>query len=195
MNVNFISKSKTILFITRWSFFSLVFFGYSKAYSAESPKLSVFQSQIQSCGIDIKNMSEVKSFDQIYKGLSELLLVSERIVYKELVYKTKAERRKLKVTNDSIEIFKIGEEDRHFKITVESRQKSKTTRAAISQFILNTKTESDWEKIAESREGGLQIEFVRDNGKLTQLNIKSSKSDKKLECLIVNGSEICLCNK
>ncbi len=165
--------------------------------SAQTSKvrLSSLQSQIQSCGVEVEKLNEIKTFDQIYKGISKYTMLSEKIVYRELVYKFKNERRKLKVINNEIEIYKIGDEDRHYKMPIEPRQKSKTVRAAISQYILNMKIESDWEKITEERVGGLQVEFVRDNGNMSQLSLKFSKADSKLECLIVNQSEICLCNK
>lgn len=163
---------------------------------AQEKKLNPFQRQIDQCGVQLDQLSEIKNFSQIYEALKKkYILVSERIAYKELVYFAKAEKRKIKVTNDSIELFKIDEQSRHVAIENPSKQKFSTIRGAIRQITLNQKIESDWEKSVESREGGLQIELVRDNEKLNQITIHQTKTGQKLECLVVKQSEICICNK
>ena len=166
-------------------------------FSAEKLKpLSLYQNQIKDCGFDFENIRNIKTHFQLYSEASKkFALRSEKTIYRELFFRVKNEARKIKITNDVIELFKIGDEDRHTPINIEARQKYQTLQSQISQLTLNTKFESDWQKTEELRNSGVKIEIVRVDQKITQLKMNIDHSIKSLDCQLVNVSEICLCNK
>ena len=97
-------------------------------------------------------------------------------MYQELFFRTKNENRKIKVTNDNVEIFKIYKDDVHTPILSEARQKNQTTQMLISKLILNTNIEKNWKKSLEIRENGFKFEIVRIDDKITQFKINSENS-------------------
>ncbi len=158
--------------------------------------LSSFQNQIKDCEIKLIELQNVKNFLNLHNEIQKkYLLLSEKTLYRELYFQIKNENRKIKITNDVLELFKIGDQERHSVINTDPRQKAKTLQAQISQLVLNAKIEKDWQKTLEIRENGLRIEAVRVDSKMTQLKISSDKNAKALDCQVVNSSEICLCNK
>ncbi len=162
----------------------------------KSVQLSSFQNQINDCKINISDLQNVKNFSLLYSSVQKkYLLISEKIIYQELFFRIKNENRKIKVTNDNVEIFKIDKDDVHTPILSEARQKNQTTQMLISKLILNTNIEKNWKKSLEIRENGFKFEIVRIDDKITQFKINSEKNPKILDCQIVNSSEICLCNK
>jgi hypothetical protein len=174
----------------------LVFPVFTVGSSKEEPRLSAFQTQIQVCQVNVPTLHEVKSFGQLYKSLSQIyLLVSERILYRELIFLTKDDRRKIKVTDDKIELFRVDADDRHTALEYSPRQKKQTVASAISELTLNHRIESNWEKRLEKREKGLTIEYVRDNERLTQMTVRVSRPERVLECMTIKQSEICVCRK
>ncbi len=157
---------------------------------------SSFQNQIKDCEIKLTELKSIKNFLSLHNEIQKkYLLLSERTLYRELYFQIKNENRKIKVTNDVLELFKIGDEERHSIINVDTRQKTKTLQSQISQLVLNAKIEKDWQKTLEIHENGLKIEAVRVDSKITQLKISSDKNLKTLDCQVVNASEICICNK
>lgn len=175
----------------------LLFLLSSNLFCAETLKpLSLFQNQIKDCGFEFEKIRDIKTHSQLYSEASKkFALRSEKTIYRELYFRVKNETRKIKITNDTVELFKIGEEDRHTPLNIEARQKYQTLQSQISQLTLNTKIENDWQKIEEIRNSGVKIEIVRVDQKITQLKMNIDKSTKSLDCQLVNVSEICLCNK
>ncbi len=158
--------------------------------------LSMFQSQIKNCNLDFNQLKSLKNYSQLYTEIQKkYLLVSEKIIYRELFFRTQDENRKIKITNNAIELFKIDKDQRHIPINIDMRHRPKVLQAQINQLILNAKIENDWQKTLEIHENGLKIEIVRVDEKITQLKVMSNKNRKTLDCQIVQESEVCLCNK
>ena len=167
------------------------------AWSAEnSGKLTSFQNQINECQLKLPDLKTIKNYQQLYLQIQKkYLIVSSRTLYRELTFKVKTENRKIKVTNDVVELFQVSDDETHIKIDIDPRHKSKNSNSLISQLILGAKIDKDWQKILEIRESSLRIEIVRIDGLLSQLKISTDKNKKSLDCQVVNNSEICLCHK
>lgn len=182
-------------FIGKFHFFTCGLLICFTAFSAQI-KSSLFQQQIESCKIEIENLSKVKTMAAIYSGLSKsLLLSSEKTIAREILYKAKNENRKITVYNDEIKIFKIQDDETLSPIVLEKRPQSKTISGYIKQLILNMPVDRDWSRVSETRETGINIEITRNNGKITQLKVKNPKaSGKILECQTSENLELCLCN-
>jgi hypothetical protein len=158
--------------------------------------LSLFQTQIKDCELNLSDLASIKSFSAIYSEIKKkYLITSEKTLYRELYFQTKGEKRKIKITNDIVEIFRMDKDDRPTELGIDSRHKNKTTQALVSQLILNAKIENDWQKTLELRENSLKIEIVRVDQKITQIKVLSGKNTNVLDCQVVNASEVCLCNK
>ena len=158
--------------------------------------LSLFQNQIKDCDLVLSELQNIKSFSALYAEIQKkYLIVSEKTLYRELTFQTKGENRKIKITNDNLEIFKVDRDDKLVKLGIDARHKLKTPQAQVSQLTLNAKIENDWIKSIETRENSLKIEIVRVDQKITQIKVSSLKSNSILDCQIVNTSEVCLCNK
>jgi hypothetical protein len=177
-------------------YFAIYFLFFASAAFCKDSTLSVFQSQIKDCDFNFSELKSIKNFSNLYAEIQKkYLLTSERTLYRELYFQVKNENKKIKITNDVLELFKIGENERHTQINIDARQKSLTLQSQISQLTLNAKIDSDWKKSLEFRENSLKIEIVRVDDKITQLKVVSDKNLKTLDCQIVNASEVCLCNK
>lgn len=158
--------------------------------------LSLFQTQIKDCELDLSDLQTIKSFSALYAEIQKkYLITSEKTLYRELYFQTKGEKRKIKITNDVVEIFRMDKDDRPTKLGIDPRHKNKTTQALVNQLILNAKIENDWQKTLELRENSLKIEIVRVDQKITQIKVLSGKKANVLDCQVVNTSEVCLCNK
>lgn len=167
-------------------------------------RLSVYQEQIKKCIPQLKSYSEFKTMSQIYDRLNgKFLLISESTLYRELFYRSlssqgqqgKSEDRKIKVTDNKIELFRVESDERLSPINTGMRQQKGIIDGQIKQLTLNAKIEKDWSKVREIREGGLVIEVVRVDGKITQFQFNTEKTKLKLDCLMVNNSEVCLCTQ
>ncbi len=158
--------------------------------------LSLFQTQIKDCELELSNLQSVKSFSALYAEIQKkYLITSEKTLYRELYFQTKGEKRKIKITNDLVEIFRMDKNDLPTKLGIDPRHKNKTTQGLVNQLILNAKIENDWQKTLELRENSLKIEIVRVDQKITQIKVLSGKNTNVLDCQVVNASEVCLCNK
>jgi hypothetical protein len=176
-------------------FFSLLFFASSFAKTNVTP-LSLFQIQIKDCELDLTDLQTVKSFSALYAEIQKkYLITSEKTLYRELYFQTKGEKRKIKITNDVVEIFRMDKDGRPTLLGIDPRHKNKTIQALVNQLILNAKTENDWQKTLELRENSLKIEIVRVDQKITQIKVLSGKNTNVLDCQVINTSEVCLCNK
>lgn len=167
-------------------------------------KLSVYQQQIKKCLPQLKKFSDYKTMSQIYDVInSKFLLVSENTLYRELFYRSlssqgqlgQSEDRKLKVTDNKIELLRIEKDEKVTPIDIDARQLNGPVEAQIKQLTLNAKIEKDWGKTRQVREGGLVLEVVRIDNKINQLQVSSEKTKLKLDCQMVNSSEVCLCSK
>lgn len=176
-------------------FLSLLFFACSFAKTNATP-LSLFQIQIKDCDLELTDLQTIKSFSALYSEIQKkYLITSEKTLYREMYFQTKGERRKIKITNDVVEIFRMDKDGRPTPLGIDPRHKNKTTQALVNQLILNAKTENDWQKTLELRENSLKIEIVRVDQKITQIKVLSGKNTNVLDCQVVNTSEVCLCNK
>jgi hypothetical protein len=156
----------------------------------------VISNSNQDCELELSNLQSVKSFSALYAEIQKkYLITSEKTLYRELYFQTKGEKRKIKITNDLVEIFRMDKNDLPTKLGIDPRHKNKTTQGLVNQLILNAKIENDWQKTLELRENSLKIEIVRVDQKITQIKVLSGKNTNVLDCQVVNASEVCLCNK
>jgi general stress protein 26 len=175
----------------------LIIFGCHTVFSKEKKIiLSEFQKQISQCELNISNLENIKNFPQLYSAIQKkYVMLTEKILYQELYFNVNNEKRKIKVTNDSLELFRIEKDEVHTLMDNELRQKNLLIHGLIKKLTLNAKIEKDWKKSLETFDGGLSVETVRVDEKITHLKIFSKKKSKNLDCEVVNSSEICLCNK
>ena len=138
-------------------FLSLLFCASSFSKTNVVP-LSLFQTQIKDCELDLSDLQAIKSFSALYAEIQKkYLITSEKTLYRELYFQKKGEKRKIKITNDVVEIFRMDKDDRPTQLGIDSRHKNKTTQALVNQLILNAKVENDWQKTLELRENSLKI--------------------------------------
>ena len=174
----------------------LTIFGSDSFAKTDSISLSLFQTQIKDCELTLSDLQNIKSFAVLYSEIQKkYLLTSEKILYRELYFHAKGEKRKIKISNDSVEVFRVDKDDKPTKLGIDARHKNKTTQALVNQLTLNAKIENDWQKTLEFRENSLKIEIVRVDQKITQIKVASTKGSEVLDCQIINKSEVCLCNK
>lgn len=166
------------------------------------PKLSVLQTQISHCGLTFPNLNKISNYNQLYSAVEKkYLLFSEKIVEREIRYRSKGENYKLRVNNDIMSLFRLGEEDRVIPTTIDipkpidAKQKITTVKGKIKQLILNAKIEEDWGQYFEQRENGVQIEYSIRNSKISQMKIDLTKTKQTLDCKLKNDSEVCFCLK
>lgn len=182
-----------------WFVFLFTFVTFAEV---SAPKLSVLQTQINNCGLSFPNLSKILSYNQLYSALDKkYLLFSEKIVEREIRYRSKGENYKLRVNNDIMSLFRLGEEDRAIPAAIEvskpidAKQKITTVKGKIKQLTLNAKIEEDWGQYFEQRENGVQIEYSIRNSKISQMKINLSKTKQVLDCKLKSESEVCFCLK
>ena len=166
------------------------------------PKLSVLQTQISNCGLTFPNLNKISNYNQLYAALDKkYLLFAEKIVEREIRYRSKGENYKLRVNNDIMSLFRLGEEDRVIPTTIDipkpidAKQKITTVKGKIKQLTLNAKIEEDWGQYFEQRENGVQIEYSIRNSKISQMKIDLTKTKQTLDCKVKSDSEVCFCLK
>lgn len=166
------------------------------------PKLSVLQTQISNCGLTFPNLNKISSYNQLYAAVEKkYLLFSEKIVEREILYRSKGENYKLRVNNDIMSLFRLGEEGRVIPTTIDipkpidAKQKITTVKGKVKQLTLNAKIEEDWGQYFEQRENGVQIEYSIRNSKISQMKIDLTKTKQTLDCKLKNDSEVCFCLK
>lgn len=166
------------------------------------PKLSVLQTQISSCGLAFPNLSKITNYNQLYAAIdAKYLLFSEKILERELRYRSKGVDYKLRVNNDIMSLFRVGEEERVTPMMIDipkpidAKQKIATVKGKIRQLTLNAKIEEDWGQYFEQRENGVQIEYSIRNSKISQMKINLTKTKQVLDCKVKNNSEVCFCLK
>ena len=167
-----------------------------------APKLSVLQTQISNCGLEFPNLNKISNYNQLYSAIdSKYLLFSEKIVERELRYRSKGDDYKLRVNNDIMSLFRVGEEERvtptqiNIPKPIDAKQKITTVKGKIRQLTLNAKIEEDWGQYFEQRENGVQIEYSIRNSKISQMKINLTKTKQVLDCKVKSDSEVCFCLK
>lgn len=166
------------------------------------PKLSVLQTQISYCGLTFPNLNKISNYNQLYAALEKkYLLFSEKIIEREIRFTSKGENYKLRVNNDIMSLFRLGEEDRAIPTNIvlskpiDAKQKITTVKGKIKQLTLNAKIEEDWGQYFEQRENGVQIEYSIRNSKISQMKINLTKTKQTLDCKVKSDSEVCFCLK
>ena len=163
---------------------------------AQEADLTFFQKEISGCLPELKQLKGLKSFDTVYKSISDqFLLTSEQNIYREVLFSIKDVQQKIKVSKENLELFKIESEGRLVGVPIDARQKLKTVSAQASQILNRAHISSDWHKTLEIREGALTIELVKKDGKIFQLSVEDRKTKQKLDCNSLNDSEVCICHK
>ncbi|MFN3453636.1 MAG: hypothetical protein ACK41T_01660 [Pseudobdellovibrio sp.] len=159
--------------------------------------LTVLQNQIKECSINLDHIKKVKNLNDLYKSIDrEYLLLSEKTLEREVLYKIRSDTYKLKVLNDVISIYKVGEEDRLEPINIDAKRKSsqvKTVKGQVKQFTLNAKVDEDWAEYFEQRESGYSLEYSIRNSKISALKITNSKNKHVLDCRLKTDAEVCNC--
>lgn len=183
-------------------FWFVFLFTFCTFAQVQAPKLSVIQTQISNCGLTFPNLTKITNYNQLYAALDKkYLLFSEKIIEREMLYRARGENYKLRVNNDVMSLFRLGEEDRAIPTAIEvskpidAKQKITTVKGKIKQLTLNAKIEEDWGQYFEQRENGVQIEYSIRNSKISQMKIKLTKTKQVLECKVKNYSEVCFCLK
>lgn len=163
---------------------------------AQSENLTHFQQEVKECLPGLKKLKGLKSFDGVYKSVSDqYLLSSEQNVYREVIFKIKDKEQKLKVIKEKLELFNIEDEGRLVQTTIDAQQKFKTVSAQASQILNRAHISFEWHKTVEIREGSLTLEVVKKDGKIFQLSVEDRKTQRKLDCNSLNESEVCICQK
>ena len=166
----------------------------------QMPKYNVIQTQISKCGLALSDLNKIKNYNHLYTAIDKkYLLYSEKTVERELRYRSKGENYKLKIINDVITLFRVGEEDRMIQTNIETpksvdaKQKITTVRGKVKQMTLNAKIDEDWGQYFEQRENGVQIEYSIRNSKISQMTINLTKTKQVLDCRLKSESEVCFC--
>lgn len=163
---------------------------------AEESDLTFFQKEVSSCVPQLKQLKGLKSFETVYKSISDqFLMTAEQNIYREVLFSIKDVQQKIKISKETLELFKIDSEGRLTEVPIDARQKLKTVSAQASQILNRAHINSDWHKTLEIREGALTIELVRKDGKVFQLSVENRKTQQKLDCNSLNDSEVCMCHK
>jgi hypothetical protein len=180
---------KSVVFIS-------LFVSFALGQVSAPVKLNTLQTQISQCGLSFPDLAQIKNYDQLYNAVAKkYFLLSEKIVDREILFRSKNENFKLKVNNDVISIFKIGDEDRVTPVPFDAKQKIRTIKGKIKQLTLNTRIEEDWGQYFEQREMGIQVEYSTRKFKISQLKITQTKTNQVLDCKLKNQSEVCYCLK
>lgn len=166
----------------------------------QMPKYNVIQTQISKCGLILSDLNKIKNYNHLYAAIDKkYLLYSEKTVERELRYRSKGENYKLKIINDVMTLFRVGEEDRMIQTNIETpksvdaKQKITTVRGKVKQMTLNAKIDEDWGQYFEQRENGVQIEYSIRNSKISQMKINLTKTKQVLDCRLKSESEVCFC--
>ena len=173
-------------------------------FAADAPvqKLNVIQTQISNCGLSFPEIHKIKNYNQLYAALDKkYLLFAEKTVERELRYRSKGQDYRLKVINDVMTLYRVGEEDRMIQTAIETpksvdaKQKITTVKGKVKQLTLNAKIEEDWGQYFEQRENGVQIEYRIRNSKISEMKIDLTKTKQVLDCKVKSESEVCFCLK
>ncbi len=171
-------------------------------FAADGPKLNVIQTQIDRCGLSFPELTKIKNYNQLYAALDKkYLLFSEKTVERELRYRSKGQDYRLKVINDVMTLYRVGEEDRMIQTAIElpksvdAKQKITTVKGKVKQLTLNSRIDEDWGQYFEQRESGVQIENRIRNSKISEMKIDLTKTKQVLDCKVKNESEVCFCLK
>lgn len=182
--------------------FSFCTFGSVARAQIAALKLNVIQTQISKCGMNFPELQKIKNYNQLYVALDQkYLLFSEKTVEREIRYRLKGENYRLKVINDVMTLYRIGEEDRMTQTNIETpkaidaKQKITTVKGKVKQLTLNAKIEEDWGQYFEQRENGVQIEYSIRNSKISQMKVNLTKTKQVLDCKVKNNSEVCFCQR
>ena len=125
-------------------------FSYTTFAQIPAPKYNVIQTQISKCGMSFPELNKIKNYNHLYAALNKkYLLYSEKTMERELRYRSKGENYKLKIINDVMTLFRVGEEDRMIQTNIETpksvdaKQKITTIRGKVKQMTLNAKIDED----------------------------------------------------
>lgn len=170
-------------------------FGFlNSTLAAEKKSYSVLQKQIMSCGLELDRLQKIITYNQLYSAIDkQYFLITDKTLEREVLYRSRGDDYKLKVINDKITIYKIGEEGRVSPVSFDAKQKISTVKGKVRQLILNAKVDEDWGQYFEQREQGIQVEYSIRNSKITQMKINLTKTKQILDCQLKNESEVCNC--
>ncbi|MES2802020.1 MAG: hypothetical protein V4654_05970 [Bdellovibrionota bacterium] len=147
-------------------------------------------------------MNKITNYNQLYAAIDKkYVLLSEKTMERELLYRSRGENYKLKVINDVMSLYRFGEEGRVIAANIETskpvdaKQKITTVKGKVKQLTLNAKIEEDWGQYSEQRESGVQIEYSIRNLKISQMKINLTKTKQVLDCKVKSNSEVCFCLK
>jgi hypothetical protein len=99
--------------------FCILNLSYASAKTDTLP-LSLFQTQIKDCALGLNDLQSIKSFSALYAELQkQYLITSERILYREIYFQAKGEKRKIKITNEVVEIFRIDKDAKPTKLGID----------------------------------------------------------------------------
>ncbi|AZZ36164.1 hypothetical protein CIK05_04935 [Bdellovibrio sp. qaytius] len=183
--------------------FCLTFLFSFCTFAQNKPQtLNVIQTQISSCGLSFPELNKILNYNQLYAAVDKkYLLYSEKTIERELRYRSKGENYRLKINNDVLTLYRVGEEDRMIKTSIETpkpidaKQKITTVKGKVRQLTLNAKIDEDWGQYFEQRENGVQIEYSIRNSKISQMKIDLTKTKQVLDCKVKGDSEVCFCLK
>ena len=182
------------------TFFLTFLFSYTTFAQIPVSKYNVIQAQISKCGLSFPDLNKIKNYNHLYAAIDmKYLLFSDKTVEREIRYRSKGENYRLKVNNDVMTLYRVGEEDRMIQTNIETpksvdaKQKITTVRGKVKQLTLNAKIDEDWGQYFEQRENGVQIEYSIRNSKISQMKINLTKTKQVLDCKLKSDSEVCVC--
>lgn len=168
-----------------------------QAFSArKTVELTPFQKNVQTCLQGQVDPKKLTSLAKIYSFVSErYLLLSSEVLGREVLYKVKDERRKLRYENGKLQLFKFSKDEDEVSIPLnnEVRQRSLTTEAYLTQLLLHADIRSDWMKSSEKRAGATHVILTTSDGEIKSLQIDRNELKKTLECARTDGVESCSC--
>ncbi|MFZ3231013.1 MAG: hypothetical protein WA160_12465 [Pseudobdellovibrio sp.] len=161
---------------------------------ANELKLTPFQQNIKACftfPIDIKNVQNLK---QLYDILDKHYpLKTNETIYREVLYKEKAELKKLKLENGLISLYKVSDDDTVKLLINDARQRGLTDDSSINQLLQRAEVKSDWVKVKEVRSQQTLLHFSRESGQFKSIVFEKIGTKLKIECVNKETSDICLC--
>ncbi len=159
-------------------------------------RLSSMQKHIQDCQFELTDLNLLNTFKDIYEALDKkYLLLSEKTIQREILYKAESQSYKLKVINDKITNLKIDVQGKVKNVAIDTKNKVSTVKGRIQQALLNAEIESDWGHFSEIREKGIEIEYRLTSEKMTHLVVMNTKLNLKLACSVKSEVDVCLCGR
>jgi hypothetical protein len=187
--------------------FSLIFLLSVSVFALDpkNKKLTPFQERINECfsgQIDVKNLVDLK---QVYLEIvRNFPLRASETTYREVIYRDGNEKRKLRLEDGVVQIFKIEADDKVTLISTENitkdapsdklRYKTKSPEARLDQLLNRGEIKSDFIKTNEYRSKQLVLNLVWSDGLIREMSVQFGAEKRKLDCQKKSAADICDCH-